>query len=61
MVMDNVSGLDAFDELEDDLSKTAKIPTSTWTTKQKQDAMALQKARALKHFIKVMNNEKINF
>ena len=61
MVMHNVSGLDAFEELEDDLSKTAKIPTSTWTTKQKQDAMALQKARALKHFIKVMNNEKINF
>lgn len=61
MVMHNVSGLDAFEELEDDLGKTAKKPTSIWTTKQKQDAMALQKARALKHFIKVMNDEKINF
>lgn len=61
MVMHKVSGLDAFEELEEDLSKTAKIPTNTWSTKQKQDAMALQKARALKHFIKVMNDEKINF
>lgn len=61
MVMHNMSGLDAFEELEDELSKTAKIPVSTWTTKQKQNAMALQKARALKHFKKIITDEKINF
>ena len=61
MVMHGVSALDAFEELEDDLNKTSKIPTSTWTIKQKQNAMALQKARALKHFLKVINDEKINF
>lgn len=61
MVMHGVSALDAFEELEDDLNKTSKIPTSTWSIKQKQNAMALQKARALKHFLKVINDEKINF
>ncbi len=61
MVMDDMSGLDAFEELKADLEKTARTPISTWTSKQKQDAMALQKARALKHFNKIVENEKIDF
>lgn len=61
MVMDNVSGLEAFEELEADLKETAKTPISTWSTKQKQNAMALLKGRALKHFKKITEDETINF
>ncbi len=61
MVMDGISGLEAFEELKEELNKTAKIPTSDWSTKQKQDAMALLKGRALKHLKKIINDEKIDF
>lgn len=61
MVMDDYSGLEAFEELKDDLALTAKIPVSTWSKKQKQDAMSLQRGRALKHFNKIVKDEKINF
>ena len=61
MVMDSMSGLDAFEDLEKDLRVTARTPISTWSIKQKQDAMALLKGRALKHFKKIAENEKINF
>ena len=61
MVMDNASGLEAFKELEADLKETAKTPISTWSTKQKQNAMALLKGRALKHFKKITEDETINF
>ena len=61
MVMDNMSGLEAFEELEPYMEEKSKTPTSTWTTKQKQDAMALLKSRALKHINTIIKNEKINF
>lgn len=61
MVMDGVSGLEAFEEMKDDIEKTAKSPVATWSTKKIQDAMALQKARALKHFLKIVKDEKIDF
>lgn len=61
MVMDELSGLEAFEELKEDLARTAKIPVSTWSTKQKQDAMSLQRSRALKHFKKIVEDEKIDF
>lgn len=61
MVMDNLSGLEAFEELKEELAKTAKIPVTTWSTKQKQDAMSLSRSRALKHFKKIVEYEKIDF
>lgn len=61
MVMDCASGLEAFEELEPYMKTRAKIPVSTWTVKQKQDAMSLLKARALKHLKTIIDNENINF
>lgn len=61
MIMDDLSGLEAFEELKEELKETARIPISTWSVKQKQDAMALLKGRALKHFKKITEDEKINF
>jgi hypothetical protein len=61
MVMDDMSGLDAFEDLKDEFERSTRIPISTWTKKQKQDAMALQKSRALKHFNKIVTDENINF
>ena len=48
MVMDDASGLEAFEDLAPYLNPT-KYPLSEWSDKQKQDAMALLKGRALKH------------
>lgn len=48
MVMDDASGLEAFEDLAPYLKPTKK-PISEWSDKQKQDAMALLKGRALKH------------
>lgn len=61
LVMEGMSCLDAFEELKDDLAKTARIPVATWTKKQKQNAMALQRAKSIKHFKKIVENEKIDF
>ena len=47
MIMDNASGLEAFEDLKPYLR--SKIPFTDWSDKQKQDAMALLKGRALKH------------
>ena len=52
-VMDDASGLEAFEELKDYLNP--EIPLSTWDTKQKQNAMALLKARALLHLKKILS------
>lgn len=52
MVMDEVSCLDAFEDLEPYLNPRTDIPTSEWSVKQKQDAMSLVKGYALKHLIK---------
>ena len=60
MVMNSLSGLEAFEEMKSYLSERAKTPVDTWTNKQKQDAMALLRARALKHFNKIVENEKID-
>lgn len=60
MVMNSLSGLEAFEEMRFYLSKGAKTPVNTWTNKQKQDAMALLRARALKHFNNIVENEKID-
>lgn len=49
MVMDEVSCLDAFEELEPYLNPRTNIPTSEWTVKQKRDAMSLAKGYALTH------------
>lgn len=54
MVMGDASALDAFEDLEPYLAQNAKTPTSTWTKKQKQDAMSLLKGRALSHLKKIM-------
>lgn len=48
MVMDDASGLEAFEDLAPYLNPS-KLPLSEWSDKQKQDAMALLKGRALKH------------
>lgn len=61
MVMDDLSALEAFEELEPYLQRNAKTPTSTWTKKQKQDAMSLLKGRALKHFKIIIEHENIDF
>lgn len=61
MVMDEVSCLEAFEELEPYLNPRNGNPTSEWSVKQKQDAMSLAKGRALKHLIKILEHEKNNF
>lgn len=61
MVMEEVSCLDAFEELEPYLNPRLDNPISEWTVKQKQDAMSLAKGRALKHLIKILEHEKNNF
>jgi len=48
MVKDDASGLEAFEDLKCYLNPR-KQPISEWSNKQKQDAMALLKGRALDH------------
>lgn len=61
MFMDGISALEAFEQLETDVANTAQTPVSGWTEKQKQDRMANLKAKALKTFKMIVDNEKINF
>lgn len=61
MFMDGISALEAFEQLETDVANTAQTPVSGWTEKQKQDRMANLKAKALKTFKTIVDNEKINF
>ena len=62
MVKDNASGLEAFEDLKDYLNPREDNPISEWDDKNKQDAMALLKGRALKHLKKILRkNEKVNF
>lgn len=49
LVVDGISGLEAFQLLSPYLNPKLNIPIDDWTTKQKQDAMALLKQRAKKH------------
>lgn len=51
-VMDDASGLEAFEELKDYLNP--KIPLAEWSDKQKQNAMALLRGRALQHLKKIL-------
>lgn len=52
-VMDDASGLEAFEELKGYLNP--KIPLEEWNDKQKQNAMALLRGRALQHLKKILD------